>query len=315
MPACEHEGHIDFDSAGRKVCVECGEVLDLVGRIVEEEYESRAEFQIVPSLSSFGSGISYASSQLIDNVCSQCEQTAGIRFSPELKQKIMGLVDAYKKSLGRRQVYSFENVVRTAVIVVLRSSGSTVPVSKIIPRFDEKKAPAFRLLTRLSRGVDVDFSGMTSEDLTRHTVDTISQYLRSSHKFGTTPQPSAGPNILVTSLRLLSALQAVDRFTSVPKLSQAIACTFFTIRFGSALSQSAKPISIRDCIRACDSMDSEKSVYRDYEILKDFMKTGLSLIGIRKVDETEFLNSLDEVCHVAIKRNEVTKRLRRMSTH
>lgn len=315
MPACEHEGHIDFDSTGRRFCGECGEVLDLTGRIVEEEYESRPEFQIIPSLSSFGSGISYASSQLIDNVCSQCEQTAGIRFSPEMKQKIMGLVEAYKKSIGKRQVYSFENVVRTAVIVVLRNSGSTVPVSKIIPRFDEKKAPVFRLLTRLSRGIDVDLSGMTNEDLIKHTVDTILEHLLSSDKLRTTPQPSAGPNLLVPSLRLQSALQAVDRFSSVPKLSQAIACTFFTIRFGSAFSQSAKRISIRDCIRACDSMDSEKSVYRDYEILRDFMKTGLSFIGIRKVDETEFLDNLDEICHVAIKRNEVTKRLRRMSNH
>ena len=290
--------------------MECGEVLDAACELVQERYESRAEFQVIPKLSSFGRDLSYASTALVDSVCNQCEKIAGVHFSPELKQRVMVLVEAYRRSLEKRHLHSYENIVRTAIIIVLRNAGYQVPAAKIVPRFDEKKAPVFRLLSRISQTLNIHTGPVNVQVLIYHATDCIMTDLREGADYTPSPESESLSSTHALAGRLMELLVEIGIFPPTPKLSQAIACCYFAIRYGSL---TGVRLSIRACIRANDFMDSEKCVYRDYELLRGFVTDGLALLGVRNADEALFIEKLDAITDLMRKKQEVSKRLRLIS--
>jgi hypothetical protein len=305
---CSHLDHIDLDPSGRQVCHICGEVLESEGRLVQEEFDSRPEFQFIPKLSSFGTSICYDSTSLIDEVCRDIEKASGTHFSPELKQRVMRIVEAYRRSLETGQVHSYENLVRTAAWIVLRETGSIVPSEKVLSRFDDKRVPAYRLLVSLCHRLNIVTEIPDWNALLQHVCETIWNNVQGTQRLSSKSDFDA---FRASSTALLQELVNLEVFPTFPKLSHVIACVYYCLRFGNNLN---KNVTLRECIVACDMSSTEKTIYRDYELLRKFIKDSYLRVGIRQVDHSAFLKNMEELCSRMKMKQEIRKRLRKMTS-
>ena len=315
MASCDHSGHIETDVSGRRVCTECGEVIGGFDQIIEDRFEHSTEFQIIPKLSTFGEGVSEPTNATIDAVCDHCEKLIGSRLSPELKQRVMRLVESYRQASGVRQLYSYENSVRTAMLVVLRSAGYTVDPVKLIPRFDEKRTPMFRLLSRMQSVMGVRMEPVSSEVLVRHVVENLLRDMsdRGFHAISFMGQLSAdtAEDAMKLATSLMQAMGEYGKSGTVPKISQALACSYAVVRFGSEFPPTVgkRDFTLKTAIVANDLSESEKIVYRDFDTVRDFIHESLVQAGFRGNNERTFLVNFDFIIGELRKRAEVQRRI------
>jgi len=309
---CQHEGLVDTDPSGNRFCTFCGEVIESNAVLRQTVYEANPESQIIPKLSSFSRGVSPPTAQLIDLVCEDCEKTSGAHFSPSRKQQVMTLIESYLSVTDVKAIYSYEDLVRTSILVILRQNGSTTPARKIIPRFDSKRTPAFRLLTRLSEKLNIRLPEITTGDLVRHAADSIFDELRRKSYASVPGEGKTKQAVIHSAEELIDILIQCQRFPPLTKTSHAIASVYFCMRFGS-LRHDTKDFPLSLAIKANDSVESSKTVYRDLDTIRKF-QVGTSVeMGLPETDANAFVENLVRVREHYSNKNEITRRLRLIS--
>lgn len=308
---CDHADLVDFDSSGRRFCTSCGEVLDSSESLTQVEFEAKPEFQIIPKLSSYSRGVSHGTAELIDAVCEHCEKSSGFFFPPILKQQVMALIDSYLAVSGSKTVYSYEDLVRTAMLIVLRRNGSAVPASRIIPRFDTKQSPAFRLLKRLGDKLNVVLPHIEGDVLARQAVELMAQDLVQRGVFLGKDIGGLTEKAAISAKQLLDCLVECQQYPGLIKLSHAIACAHFCVHHAIDFhSGNKKGYPVVAAIRANNAIQYSKAIYRDSEIVKRFAKKSCLDIGI---PEKAFLENINRVTAQYKSKQELTNRIRDIS--
>lgn len=300
--SCAHE-QVDYDPAGRPVCGECGEVLDQATHLVTLEIGPSGPRGVsVPSSIPKDEAPSPTTLSMVDSICDQCEKSGGIQITPEIKDRIVHLIVAYKLSTGMRIVYSYENLIRTALFVLLRETGNTVPASKLIPRFDGKKAPLFRLLSKMNQLMGLRSETIDSTVLVQHCAEVILLRLKNQKTYPIRLLDGLAKRDLlvdVTTLacRILRIYGEYAEQEPIQNLAHALAVTYFAIRYGCEHSPTLKKrdLSLSNCIKDLDLKDSEHAVFRSYEDLKAFAFRSLEEIGIRSSLEEMVIKHLDDI--------------------
>lgn len=309
---CDHVDLIDFDPAGRRFCTNCGEVIDLSEPLRQVEYDSKPEFQIIPKLSSYRPGITSSTAKMMDAVSDECEKVSGYNFSPIIKQQVMSLVDSYLQASDTKNVHGYEDLVRIAMLVVLRQNGYSIQASQIIPRFDTKLIPAFRLLNRLGSKLNVRLTPVDKEALARVATAAIVHDLNRTRGETLTDERTIIDMTTCISVKLLECLINVQKYPSLIKVSHAIACSYFCI--GHIIAFDQKPYTLISAIRANNAIQFTTAVYRDFDIIKKFAKHSLQELGISGGNErSNFLENLSNVNDHYNSRREVSKRIRLIS--
>ena len=313
--SCDHSGHIDTDVSGRRVCTDCGEVLGRAESIVEDRFELSPEFQLIPKLSEYGEAGSQTTNATIDAVCDQCEKVIGTSLAPDLKQRVMQLVESYRLASGVRQLYSYENTVRTAMLVVLRASGYAITATQLIPRFDEKRTPMFRLLSRMQSVMGVRVESLPIELLVSHVLESLLKDLGDRGVFPNSFLGRQGALIAdhatVVAVALLKACVEFGAFPAVPKLSQAVAGAYMGLRFGCEFppTMGKRDFTLKSAIAATSLTDSDKAIYRDFDCLRDFILSCLLQTGFRDGNERTFFSNFDAIVIELRKRAESRRRI------
>jgi hypothetical protein len=257
---------------------------------------------------------------LVESVCSQCEKSAKLQISVDQKHRLVHLLTAFKLSTGLRPVYSYENLIRTGLLVVLRESGQTVPANKLIPRFDGKKAPLFRLLSRMNQLLGLRMGSVNSEVLIQHCSEILLSELRRKDLYPSNivnriKKEDLLDDVVELADRLLKLAMQNGKFGPTPRLTHAVACSYFAIRYGCDHRPSLKKrdFTILSCIAALELTESEHSIYKHYEELKSFLMKGLQSIGIRVLDERKVIEHLTEIEDNQLSRAQLSKKIRIIS--
>lgn len=273
MPVCSHKHGVVIDSTGRECCGDCGEVLRLASDLQTGFEGTKAEFRVVQTMSSYDTSLSVSSSYLVDSVCNDCQSATGIIFSDELKQRVMDLVDQYRRSLKGRSVVSYENIVRSAIIILLREMNYQFPISKIASRFDSKKTPVLRTLAQMNRVLGIKASLDSVFNLITKYVHDIVSFLRTA---GACPITCMGVSenipdkIIAVSAAIYRICKENDAFDNESdNMSQPLACCVFVLKFGCDYDSKCVPPTVRNCVKYAGFSQSEKCCYRDFNALKN----------------------------------------------
>jgi hypothetical protein len=317
---CQHD-HVEYDPAGRPVCTTCGEVLEEATHYVSTEVGPKAvRGVLVPAAAPKEEIPSPTTFSLVESVCAQCERTAKIQISTDLKDRLMHLLVAFKLSTGLRPVYSYENLIRTGLLVVLRESGHAIQASKLIPRFDGKRAPLFRLLSKMNQLLGLRMESVNSDVLIQHCSEILLSELRRKNLYplkiltGERKQDLLD-DIVTIACRLLALMTEHGNFGPRPRLTHAVACTYFAVRYGCDHHPSLKKrdFTLLSSIEVLELAESEHTIYKQYEELKNFLMKGLQGIGYRVSDERQVIEHLTEIEGNQRARAQLSKRIRLIS--
>jgi hypothetical protein len=275
--SCDHRGKIDDDVLSRSVCSLCGEVLIQIEEPVLGSSPGGDYAQISPTART-----------LIDSICLQFQQSSGVLLPPELRDRVNQLVAMYRSACGTSPVFSFENLVRASLLVILRGARIAVPPSKIIPRFDGKNSSIFRLLSRMHSSLGVKMEPLDAKMLINHCVEVVLSRLGQSDIYPDKIVSGAGDrdllcDVVSLSSRVLEIMVSHGPFATTARLSQAVACTYYVIRNGCVHSprMRKRDLTLLSCIRMLNLEGSEQSVYKNFEEINSFFKQCLIDIGVR----------------------------------
>jgi len=224
-----------------------------------------AEFRASAALSALDHNLAHSTSAMIDSICHDSERKLGLHVSDRIKQRVMQLVDDYRRSLGGKSIASYENVVRAALVIELRRGGHSAPLAKLTERFDSRKAGVYRMLFRISDILQISLPSDHLPLLVTHTMEATLTYLKKHSKF-----PPSGTGYTETELtnlacELLACVLGNDVLVSArPTMSGAIACC-------ACILQKLGKITLKDCVRANEFTGSEKICYRDFARVKEFI--------------------------------------------
>ena len=312
--SCQHER---LDPQNQTICLDCGEVLD--GR------PSESIERWVPA----GDGLDYfsmmnnnlrTSPQLyskIEAVCDQCSLKANVQLSVAMRQHISELVVAYKYAVSPSSVHSYEDIIRTAVLIVVRSGEYSIPASKIIPRFDGKRTPAFRILSKINDILGARLPSLTPHSLILHIAELVLNVLKNKGVYperliSCEAKSDVTGDVVSQSVRLLRLLSDNGRFPEMPRLSQALACVYTVVRFGSEYRSNLKPrdLSLTACISLMAMDDESQSVFKAFELARRFLKEALTEIGVRGKSETLAFSHLESIERKFSAKTHLAKRLK-----
>jgi hypothetical protein len=267
---------------------------------------------VVPTGSTPEDGVTPVTAAKIEAICKQCEQQANFTIPTDMYQRITRLVGAYRLSIGQKSVSSYENVIRTAILIVVRAAGFSIPANKIVPRFDGRKAPVFKLMSELNSLLGLTMTTPSAELLCRHCSDIILADMTERGIFSST-QDTPGSEKVSQAYALMRLMADEGFFGSAPLLTQAVACTYFVIRHGCEYKQPSEKkriLTLSRCIKILELQDSEKSIFRYYELLSAFLKKGLLDIGIREWDERTAFENLPKIQHNIAGKAQLAKRIK-----
>lgn len=297
--SCRHER---LDPQNSRICLDCGEVLDRRSYESLESWspsdQSRDSF---PFLNDNGRALLQLYAK-IETICDQCALQANIHLSVAVRRHVTDLVTAYKYAVSPSIVHSFEDIIRTAILVYVRSSEYSVPVSKIIPRFDGKRAPAFRILSKINEILGTRAPSLTPHSLILHIAETILNHLKDKGIYpgrliGFAAKADVTDDVVLQSTRLMRLLSDNGRFPEVPRFSQALACVYIVVRFGSEYHRTLKPrdLSLTACISLLSMDEENQSVFKAFELARRFLKQALTEVGIRGKSESLAFTNLDSI--------------------
>jgi len=315
--SCTHQDLIETDPAGRSVCGVCGEVL-------RGAYQGVIPYGSGPDLMdrSQSEAVLHTPTTLamVDSIIRQCEGSGGVQIPQHLRERVLAVLSAFKQATGMRPVYSYENLIRTALLVVIRSAGLPVPASKIIPRDDGRTSPAFALLTRFEHMLGLQIQPLDQSLLVRHCVEVILTNMRERGIYPCRilflqPKSDIEDDVSYTVTRVLKLYCGLSNSRAAGKLHLILACSYLVVRFGCEQHPAFKSrnLSLSSCIRILDMNEFSQSVFKHYEAVRNLSFDLLTGIGIRRKDEREIFEHLADLEEHCDSRNIISKRMKLIS--
>lgn len=289
MPTCDHRQGVVIDTAGRECCDACGEVIRVSSELRSCFDNTNPDYRMVLAMSSYDSSLSVSSSYLVDSVCNDCQSTTGMVFPDELKQRVMRVVEEYRRSLKGSSVSSYENVVRAGIIIILRELKYEFPVNKIATRFDKKKTPVLRTLAQMNRVLGI----MPSTDninsvFSKYLQDIMEVLVRNDNG----PRSFLGQamDMYERMVQISGELYQISKDCGIFENasvtpSQPLVCCVFVVKYGCEYKPKSKHLTMRECVNATHFTGSEKCCYRDFNSLKKFSMEAVTA-ALGSIDKT-----------------------------
>ena len=259
-------------------------------------------------MSSFDTSLSFNVSTTVNSVSDQCEKSLNITLSVEVKQRIIHIVSLYRESLAGKTVPNYEVLVRAAAIVVLRQAGYVFRLAKLANRGTSGSSAVLRVVSKISSALGIELPRIGRDALLSRTLDIV---LSNPKITGPNTDDIWCQDVLLKAIQISNAMIEHDKFPPIMQVTQSVALCYFVIRFEthSWLKQ-----SFREFVRATGMFDSEKACYRDLELIQAFAREGLLLLGIRKFDGKQFIESLEPILNRLGEKRALQKRLETLAS-